>query len=117
MISAAPNGASSLGKRGGAMGGGGRNALQPQQRDRLSRRSEVAKPPTASRNAEFGTCAAPETSNGEPSAAVIARLAAMSSSPRSTSVRSLSGRGITFSVTSVMTASVPQEPASSLQRS
>ena len=40
-----------------------------------------------------------------------------SSSPRSTSVRSLSGRGITFSVTSVMTASVPQEPASSLQRS
>ena len=41
----------------------------------------------------------------------------MSSSPRSTSVRSLSGLGITFNVTSVMTASVPQEPASSLQRS
>ncbi len=74
-------------------------------------------PPLAARNAEFGTCAAPDTSNGEPSAAVIARLAVTSSSPRSTSVRSLSGRGITFNVTSVMTASVPQDPASNLQRS
>src|SRR6185369_2052061 len=52
-----------------------------------------------------------ETSKGEPSAAVMARLAVTSSRPRSTSVRSLSGRGITFSVTSVMTASVPQELA------
>ena len=50
-------------------------------------------------------------------AAVIARFAVTSSSPRSTSVRSLSGLGITFKVTSVMTASVPQDPASNLQRS
>ncbi len=57
------------------------------------------------RSAEPGTCAAPETSNGEPRATVIALLAVTSSRPRSTSVRSLSGLGITFNVTSVITAS------------
>ena len=77
----------------------------------------LASPPPAAPNAEPGTCAAPDTSNGEPSAAVIARFAVTSSSPRSTSVRSLSGLGITFNVTSVITASVPHDPASSLQRS
>jgi hypothetical protein len=67
-----------------------------------SSRSKVTAPdprsanaPTAVRNAEVGTCAAPDTSNGEPSAAVIARFAARSSSPRSITVRSLSGLGIT----------------------
>ena len=100
------------------MDGRRRNAFQPQQGDRLLRRSKIAEPAAGrARNAEFGTCAAPDTSNGEPSAAVIARFAATSSSPRSTSVRSLSGLGITFKVTSVMTASVPQDPASNLQRS
>ena len=76
-----------------------------------------ASPLIAARNADAGRCAAPDTSNGEPSAAVIARFAVTSSSPDSTSVRSLSGLGITFMVTSVMTASVPHEPASNLQRS
>ena len=69
------------------------------------------------RNACRGRWAAPDTSNGEPSAAVIALTAVASSRPRSTKVRSLSGLGITFNVTSVMTASVPQDPASSLHRS
>jgi len=55
--------------------------------------------------------------DGEPSAAVITRFAVTSSSPRKARVRSLSGRGITFRVTSVITASVPQDPASNLQRS
>ena len=73
--------------------------------------------PLPPRSADAGTCAAAETSKDEPSAAVIARLAARSSSPRSTSVISLSGCGITFSVTSVITDSVPHEPASSLHRS
>jgi hypothetical protein len=104
----------------------GHDALQPQQSDRLLRLEGIMacgdprspRPlPAAARNAEFGTCAAPDTSNGEPSAAVMARFAVTSSSPRNASVRSLSGLGITFRVTSVMTASVPQDPASSLQRS
>ena len=92
----------------------------PSSRSSVTARPCAARPasaPVAGRNAEFGRCAAPETSNGEPRAAVIARFAVTSSSPESISVRSLSGFGITFSVTSVMTASVPHEPASSLQRS
>ena len=51
----------------------------------------ASRPATSARSAELGTCAAPETSKGEPSAAVIALLAARSSRPRSTSVRSASG--------------------------
>ena len=35
------------------------------------------RPFIAARNTEFGTCAAPDTSNGDPSAAVIARLHAV----------------------------------------
>ena len=66
-ISAAPNGASSLASAGRAMGGRGRNALQPQQGDRLraerrGRRARFLRFETPS----SGTCAAPDTSNGEP---------------------------------------------------
>ena len=64
-----------------------------------------------------GRCAAPETSQAEPMAAAMARLAAASSSPDITTVASVSGLGRVFTVTSVSTASVPQEPAISLQRS
>ncbi len=64
-----------------------------------------------------GIWAAPDTSWGDPSALVMAAVAARSSRPNSTSVASVSGRGRTFSVTSVMIPSVPHDPASSLQRS
>ncbi len=89
-----------------------------------SSRIRVSASPAASsvsalvpRHDETGTCAAPDTSKGEPSAVPIAWPAVVASRPRSTSVRSLSARGITFSVTSVITDSVPHDPATSLQRS
>ena len=91
--------------------------VMPSKRSKVSASRPAPSPQASDRNAEFGRCAAPDTSKGEPSAAVIARFATIASSPRSTSVRSLSGRGMTFRVTSVITASVPQEPAKSLQRS
>jgi hypothetical protein len=50
-------------------------------------------------------------------AAVIARTAAASSRPSTVSVASVSAFGKVLMVTSVMAASVPNEPASSLQRS
>ena len=50
-------------------------------------------------------------------AAVMAAIARAGSRPRTNTVASVSGRGSTLIVTSVMTASVPQEPAISLQRS
>ena len=64
-----------------------------------------------------GRCAAPETSQGKPMAAAMARTAAPSSSPRTITVVSVSGCGSTLMVTSVIAPSVPQEPAMSLQRS
>jgi hypothetical protein len=94
------------------------DAVMPSRRIMVSDWSgEAISPsgPCVVRNADPGRCAAPETSKGEPSAAVIALLAAISSSPRSRSVSSLSARGITFSVTSVITDNVPHAPASSLQ--
>ena len=91
QISTVPNGASSLRQRGGAMGDRGRDALEPHQRDRMPGAPSAAGRRPRRRSAGPGRCAAPDTSNGEPSAAVIARLAARSSRPRSTSVRSLSG--------------------------
>ena len=50
-------------------------------------------------------------------AAVIAFTAAASSRPIIATVASVSGRGSVLMVTSVSAASVPQEPAMSLQRS
>ncbi len=50
-------------------------------------------------------------------AAAIALVAVASSSPSTRSVASVSALGSTLIVTSVIAASVPQEPARSLQRS
>jgi hypothetical protein len=50
-------------------------------------------------------------------ALVIAALAFPGSRPRISTVASVSGAGSTLIVTSVMAASVPHEPAISLQRS
>ena len=64
-----------------------------------------------------GRCAAPDTSFGEPIAALIACAAFASSRPSTSSVCSVSARGSTLTVTSVIAASVPHEPAITLQRS
>ena len=64
-----------------------------------------------------GRWAAPETSHGKPKAAAMARTAAASSRPARITVASVSGRGSTLIVTSVIAASVPKEPAMSLHRS
>ena len=64
-----------------------------------------------------GRCAAADTSADEPIAAVMALPAVASSRPSTISVSSVSARGNVLIVTSVMAASVPQEPARSLQRS
>ena len=90
----------------------------PSRRTSVAAR-EASKPFTAapSRSDDAGRCATPDTSKDEPSAVVIARFAVTSSSPCSTSVRSLSALGSTFSVTSVITDRVPHDPAKSLQRS
>jgi uncharacterized protein (UPF0261 family) len=64
-----------------------------------------------------GRCAAPDTSHDDAIAADIAWLAWASSRPDINTVSSISGRGKTLIVTSVMAASVPNEPAMSLQRS
>ena len=64
-----------------------------------------------------GKCPAPETSHDDPIAAVIAATAVAGSRPRRRTVVSVSGAGSVLIVTSVMAASVPQEPATSLQRS
>ena len=50
-------------------------------------------------------------------AAAIARAACASSRPLTMTVACVSALGSTFSVTSVMAASVPQEPASTLHMS
>ena len=91
-----------------AMRGGGRDALQPQHRDRLARGAEGCEPGASARS-DAGTCAAPETSRlspAPPSWPGWRRDRRAAARQRA----SLSGRGITFSVTSVMTASVPQDP-------
>ena len=49
--------------------------------------------------------------------AAMVRVAAAGSWPKSSRVRVFGGAGSTFTVTSVSAASVPQEPATSLQRS
>ncbi len=54
-----------------------------------------------------------ETSKGVFSAFAIAATATSSASACSRIVRSVSGRGVTFSVTSVRTDNVPKEPAMS----
>ena len=64
-----------------------------------------------------GRCAAPETSFDEFIAALIACAAFASSRPSTSSVCSVSARGSTFTVTSVIAPSVPHEPAITLQRS
>ena len=64
-----------------------------------------------------GRWAAPDTSQAEPMAAAIALEALASSSPKISTVSSVSGRGRVLIVTSVITASVPNDPASTLQRS
>ena len=90
--------------------------------EKPSRRNAVIAPPAISpagtRTAtSAGKCAAPETSHEEPMAAVIAVIACPGSRPRINSVCSVSGRGNTLIVSSVITASVPQEPAINLHRS
>src|SRR5690348_10388019 len=64
-----------------------------------------------------GRCAAPDTSHEEPIAADIAAHASVSPRPATRTVASVSALGSTLMVTSVMAASVPHEPASSLHRS
>ena len=59
----------------------------------------------------------PETSAEVPVAMRRTASSSCSSLPLRISVRSLSAFGITLKVTRSMTASVPKEPASSLQRS
>ena len=74
-ISTAPNAASVLPSE---LARSATEAAMPSSRSSVSARPcapRPASPPAAGRNAEFGRCAAPDTSNGEPSAAVIARLA------------------------------------------
>ena len=58
-----------------------------------------------------------DTSQDDPIAAAIARWPRASSRPRTSTVASVSGRGSVLMVTSVIAASVPNEPAISLQRS
>ena len=67
--------------------------------------------------ASAGSHAAADTPNGEPSAADSAATPAVASRPGMTTVPTASGAGSTFSVTSVITPSVPWLPASSLHRS
>ena len=67
--------------------------------------------------AAAGRCAAADTSADEPMAAAMALRAVASSRLSTSTVSSVSARGSVLSVTSVMAASVPQEPARSLQRS
>ena len=64
-----------------------------------------------------GRWAAAEASAKEPITAAMTFPAAASSRPNTRMVCSVSARGSVLIVTSVMTASVPQEPARSLQRS
>ena len=64
-----------------------------------------------------GRCAAADTSQDDPIAADIAALARAASIPSSSTVASVSGLGNVLIVTSVIAASVPNDPASSLQRS
>ena len=58
-----------------------------------------------------------DTSQDDPIAAAIASVARASSRPATSTVSSVSGLGSVLMVTSVIAASVPNEPASSLQRS
>ena len=64
-----------------------------------------------------GRWAAPDSSTGAFMARVIASPALRSSRPKTSKVSSVRGAGSTLMVTSVITASVPQEPAMSLGRS
>ena len=64
-----------------------------------------------------GSCAAPVTSQGEPSAADIAATAVATSGTATISVAAASGAGSTLNATSVSTPSVPQDPAISFTRS
>ena len=64
-----------------------------------------------------GRCAAPDTSKALDSAAVIARPPASSSSPRTARVRVSSGAGSARTVSSVIAASVPNDPVMSFDRS
>ncbi len=64
-----------------------------------------------------GRCAAPATSQDDPIAIVIAATAAASSRPVTSTVSSLSDFGSVLTITSVIAASVPNEPASTLHRS
>src|SRR5580693_7958875 len=67
--------------------------------------------------ANGGKCAAPDTSAGAPIAAQSAFTAGAGSRPVSINVAEVSPRGSTFKVTSVATARVPNEPASTRERS
>ena len=87
-----------------------------------STRSSVAgslpsKPSATRRATPSGRCAAPETSALLPMASAIAAAASASVSPLIAIVVSVSAAGSTLKVTSVTTASVPQDPAISLARS
>jgi hypothetical protein len=64
-----------------------------------------------------GSIAAPDTSNGEFSASVMARTPDATSRPKSRTVRALGGAGRTLTVTSVIAPSVPSDPQKILGRS
>src|SRR3984893_15395 len=96
----------------------GSEAANPSRRNAVTAAPAPASSAPGIRAATFaGRWAAPETSPGEAMAAAIAATALPGSSPRSRTVSSVSGRGSVLSVTSVRTASVPQEPTISLDRS
>ena len=90
-----------------------RDAFEAERRRGLARRRPPKRIATCA-----GRCAAPDTSQDDAIAAVIASVGARRRRGRATStVSSVSGFGSILIVTSVIAASVPNEPASSLQRS
>ena len=95
-----------------AIGDRRRGALEPHGGDRAEAVPRPRGQPSGGRQAG-GRCATLETSNGVFRAFAIVAIATSSASAGRRIVRSVSGRGATFSVTSVSTDSVPKEPARS----